>query len=218
VVRASVPDRIVIVKLEFEIDSGVWTSRFTARHPELVVEALNVMEIAGGNLLGDFDVHGLASDFTEELANFPDVVSVERSASAPDMSRYRVMFHMSPLFKLEQKYAVMARYPASSKGGIAKLELVGPLSRVRSLMRLLRARGSNPRIVSLAPESLHAPPSRLTPTQDTLFREALGSGYFDVPRRITLTQLAKKVSRSKSSVSHLLAVVEQKLARSASRV
>jgi predicted DNA binding protein len=214
-VSATASDRIVIVKLEFEIDRGVWASGFTRRHPELVVEALNVMAVSGGNLLGEFDVHGQTGDFTEEIAAFPDVISVERSASAPDVSRYRVMSRMSPVFRLEQRYAVMVRYPAVSQDGVVKLELVGPLSRLRALMRLLHANGSNPRLVSLAPESLHAPQTQLTPTQQTLFRLALGSGYFDVPRRITLTQLARKVSRSKSSVSHLLAVVERKLAESA---
>ena len=36
-----------------------------------------------------------------------------------------------------------------------------------------------------------------------------------MPRGITLTELAEKVSRSKSSVSHTLAIVERKLAETA---
>jgi predicted DNA binding protein len=52
----------------------------------------------------------------------------------------------------------------------------------------------------------------LTSIQRALFRQALALGYFEVPRRITLTQLAHKVSRNKSSVSTTLATVERKLA------
>jgi hypothetical protein len=213
--RDAAPNRIVIVKLEFETDSRVWTSGFTRRHPELVVEALNVMAIGRGNLVGEFDVHGERGDHSKDFAAFPDVISVDRLASAHGVGRYRIMSRMSPLYKFEQKYAILVRFPATSQDGVSKLELVGPHSRIRSLMSDLRATGGNPRLVSLAPESLHGHRLRLTPIQQTLFRQALGFGYLDVPRRITLTQLAKKVFRSKSSVSHLLAVVEQKLAKSA---
>jgi predicted DNA binding protein len=213
--RPSDPDRIVIVKLEFEIDSSVWASGFTRRHPELVLTALDVMAVTGDQLLAEYDVHGPSIDYTREIAAFPDVIGVERLAVGPGVGRYRIRSRASPMFKAERKYEILVRYPAASQNGVSKLELVGPLSRLRSLLRHLRATGRAPRLVSLAPDSFRSHRLLLTPTQRTLFRQALSAGYFEVPRRITLTQLAQKVSRSKSSVSQLLAVVEQKLAKSA---
>ncbi len=55
----------------------------------------------------------------------------------------------------------------------------------------------------------------MTAVQRAMFRQALERGYFDVPRRITLTQLARELSRSKSTVSMTLATVERKLAEAA---
>jgi predicted DNA binding protein len=43
----------------------------------------------------------------------------------------------------------------------------------------------------------------------------MAAGYFAVPRRITLTGLANKLGKSKSSLSEMLANIEKKLLESA---
>ncbi|HTT25710.1 MAG TPA: helix-turn-helix domain-containing protein, partial [Thermoplasmata archaeon] len=51
----------------------------------------------------------------------------------------------------------------------------------------------------------------LTPSQRTLLLQAVAAGYFDVPRRTSLTRLASRLAKSKSTVSEMLAIVEHKL-------
>jgi hypothetical protein len=204
-------DRVAIMKREFTIDPRVWVAGFTMRHPGLVVRALNIMAVAGGDLIGEFEVYGQEEDWTREIGAFPDVVEVERLARAGLLGRYRVRLRASPLFKLEMNLEVVVRLPTASKNGVASVELIARVSRLRALMRSLRDTGREPRLNSLAADAFPPLDRVLTPAQSAIFRTAHLLGYFDVPRRITLTQLAEKVSRSKSSVSEILAVAERKL-------
>ena len=45
----------------------------------------------------------------------------------------------------------------------------------------------------------------------------MAAGYFAVPRGITLTDLARRLDRSKSAVSEAIAIIERKLLESAMR-
>ncbi len=209
----------MVMKLEFRIESRVWLSRFTRRHPELVVQALSLMAAPNDTVLAEYDIIGPPQDWTKEIASFPDVVDVERLGVLPDLGRYRVRYLATQVFALHRKFELLIRYPASAQDGTGTNLLVGRRSHLRRLVSALRRAGNTPRLLSLDRYSLRSTSEprvvTLTPIQRALFRQALATGYFDVPRGITLTQLAEKVSRSKSSVSHTLAIVERKLAETA---
>ena len=57
----------------------------------------------------------------------------------------------------------------------------------------------------------------LTSRQRSIVEIALGEGYFDYPRRITLRQLAKKVGVSPSTISEVLRRAEKKILSTYSR-
>ncbi|MGI0054942.1 MAG: helix-turn-helix domain-containing protein [Thermoplasmata archaeon] len=59
--------------------------------------------------------------------------------------------------------------------------------------------------------SLARTPSTLTVRQEEILRRALAEGYFDVPRRISLTALAPKIGVAMSTLSVTLAVIEKKI-------
>jgi predicted DNA binding protein len=208
-------DRLAIIRLEFEIPHGVWLSRFTRKHPDLLVEVHNTMTVDPKQTLGDFEIYGPPTDWTREIAECPDVLRVERLDVFPDLGRYRVLFRQPIYLTIAHELAVLLSYPRITQGGIFTCETIAPTSQVRCLVAALRDSGCKARVVSLRRDSLRSCRPVFTPVQRDLFRQALASGYFEVPRRISLSGLAKKLSRSKSSVSETLAVVERKLAETA---
>jgi predicted DNA binding protein len=212
---ASLPrtsDRIAIMKLEVKVPQKDWVGEFTRRHPELIVVSLNILVVAGEDLLGEYEIYGPPVDWTSELARSPDVVEVESINVGPGLGRYRIRSRKTILLDLATKLELIARYPRTVKNGVLECEVIARLSQMRRLIEAAANYGIEPRVVSLRRDSLRFTHPNLTPVQDALFRQALAMGYFDVPRRITLTRLAERVSRTKSSVSTTLAVVERKLA------
>lgn len=209
-------DRIAIMRLELRMPPGVWYSGFTLRHTDLVVEVTSVAPVPGNNSLAEVEIYGPAVDWSKEIAEFPDVQEVHRLSLRPDLGRYSVRYCQTLIISIATELEILIRYPRTIENGILTCETIAPVSQLRKALAVLRELGTDPRITSLRRDALRSVRLTLTPSQGALFRQALALGYFEVPRRISLTQLAERVSRSKSSVSEKLAVVERKLAHSAS--
>jgi predicted DNA binding protein len=209
-------DRLAIVKIETEIPDGIWMFGFTQKHPDLLLEIHNILLVAGG-ALGDFEITGPPVDWRTEIAEFPDVIEVSRLDSPPDLGRYRVLFRETVLVPLMTDLQMLVRYPSVARDGTLTFETVDRISQIRRLVVALRDAGREVRLLSLRKEPLRSRLVDFTPTQREIFRQALAAGYFEVPRRISLTRLSEELSRSKSSVSEMLAAVEQKLAEAVGR-
>jgi predicted DNA binding protein len=205
------------MKLDVRIAHRVWLGDFSRRHPELLIECISLLALGAAGYLGEYEFFGSSRDWTDEIAEAHGIVEVERLDAAPNFGRYRIRFRQAVVATLAARYEVLIRYPRKLMNGILSVELVARLSRMRRLVAILAKGGLEPQLVSLGRASLRSAPLILTPVQRSLFRQALALGYFEVPRRITLTGLAGKVGRSKSSVSRTLAAVEQKLAQIAAR-
>jgi predicted DNA binding protein len=209
-------DRLAMVNIGVDVSDEAWPGKFTRLHPDLLIEVHNVFAVAGHNALGDFEIKGTTREWAREIEAYPDVVELGPLDVPPERGRYRIRFHETVLISLIVKLEIILRYPTSISNGMVTFETVDRVSRIRRLLAALRRSGYEPRLVSLRKEFLRSARPNLTRVQSELFREALASGYFHVPRRITLTQLAMKLSRSKSTVSEMLAIVEKKLAEAAS--
>lgn len=206
------------MKLEVDVPNSSWLGTLSRRHTDVVIDCINLVALPGGNFLGEFELFGSPKDCVKEIGHLDDVVEVEQLETHPGFARVRVRFRKSIVAALAAQYEVIVRYPRTIANGIISVEVVAGVSQMRNLVNALKKAGAKPRLVSLRNGTLRSVPLLLTPIQRSLFRQAFAQGYFDVPRRITLTDFAKRVSRSKSSVSRTLATVEQKLAEFASSV
>jgi predicted DNA binding protein len=218
-------DSVEIVKLEFDLPPGIWYADLSRQHPELIIDIIN-LAYRDSEALGEFEIYGPSWDWTSEIGGFPDVIEVEPLEVRSDSARYRVRFRQSSLSKVWKRLDFLARFPRTIRNGHVTSEAIAWRSRLPSIQEALSKLGAEPRFVSFRPvpyrEDPRSVPSAssgqkalmvtMTSVQHALFRKALAAGYFDVPRRITLTQLAKEVSRNKSSVSKTLHRVEWKLA------
>jgi HTH DNA binding domain len=208
-------DRLAIMKIVVKMPPGSWYTIFTQRHPELLVEVTNSIPVEVTNTLAEIEIYGPPLDWTSEIAGLPDVLEAERLSKQPEFGRYHVRYLTSQIIQLTTDLEVMVRYPRTLQNGTLTAETIARLSQLRQLVRALQTLRYDPHITSIRRDNLRSVRFTLTGPQRALFRQALGLGYFEVPRRISLGRLAERVSRSKSSVSEMLAVVERKLAHSA---
>ena len=181
-----------------------------------MIEAVNIVGLPCDETIGEYEVYGPAVDWTDEIAGCPNVLEVHALGAQPGPGRYRIRYRRSPFIATTAEDEVLVRYPLTIKGGLMECEVIAWRSTLRHFVDALADTGHEPHLVSLRRDSLRSVHIILTPIQRALFRQALALGYFDVPRRITLTRLAERVSRNKSSVSKTLANVERRLAEFAS--
>ncbi|MGI0054553.1 MAG: helix-turn-helix domain-containing protein [Thermoplasmata archaeon] len=170
------------------------------------------LEVGGGNTL--IEVRLISPDgvgWGEELGHLPRVQELECLDSTPGSETYRILIHGPSFIPLLKKLKLLRHFPFPIQNGIAAWTIVGPTSKVRALLTNLASSRAHFEVEAIHHQSLARPPSSLTPRQQEVLARALAEGYFDVPRRITLTQLAPRIGVAMSTLSVTLAVIEKKV-------
>ncbi len=187
-----------------------WLGQYTRRHPSTRVEVVDRLELDRGLTLFEIRVHGpTGRPVGEEIRALPGVRTVEPLFVGEGLEVCRVHFTGRTLIPLLRRFALLRQFPYSVLDGVARWTVVGPADKVRALRSALERETAGVEIESVADASVPAV-STLTPRQGELLRIALDEGYFEVPRRITLTRLAGRVGVAVSTLSVALAVIERK--------
>ena len=189
-----------------------WLGRFSTAHPDLHIEALHWAAIDERTSVLDYWIAGVpAGLWTQEIASNPDVRKVDPLAESGEGGLYRVVQQMNPVVHLYRRLQLPLRFPLVIRGGVITWEVMARNSELDSILAFFRKRKLDVAISSVRRELGTGQIPVLTPHQRVLLTAALRAGYFAVPRGVSLTELARKLGRSKSSVSEALAHIEQRL-------
>ncbi len=150
------------------------------------------------------------ADWGQEILSMPGVSAVERLAESRGSERLRVVHRHPPLLSLFREFQLMHRFPFPVEKGVATWVMAGPEARVRPFLSRLTKAIPGTRVESVRHDEGNQE-DVLTKRQREIFRRALDAGYFEVPRRTTLSDLARQMGMAISSLSEALAIVERKL-------
>jgi len=210
--------RFLVATLEIRLAQDHWLGRFSAAHPEVTLEARHRAGLGRGTSVLDYWIQGVPfGRWTREIAASKDVRRVEPLAESGDGGIYRVVQRTNPIVPVYRRLALPVQFPLRIQAGKIRWELSAKRSSFEKVLEFLRGRKLDFKITSIRQGFSEGGSAELTPMQRTLLQEALSSGYFAVPRRVTLTELAERLGRSKSSVSESLAIIERKLIETALR-
>ena len=103
--------------------------------------------------------------------------------------------------------------PYEIRDGKVKVTLLGSAKQVRNFIKPLEDAGVRYRVVSFtdAQFSPHSPLNRLTEKQRRALITAYTLGYYDVPKKIGLVQLAERLDRAHSTLDVQLRRAERRL-------
>jgi len=205
-------DRLVIATLQIRLAQDHWLGRFSAAHPEVQIRALHWAAIDDATSVLDYWIAGLpGGTWTREIARNRDVSKVEALAETGEGGLYRVVQRMNPVVHLYRRLRLPLRFPMAVGAGVIAWEVMCKKSELDAILEFFRERKLTVAVSSVRRGLFGNQPPILTPRQRELLSEAIRSGYFAVPRRITLTDLAKRLGRSKSSISESLAHIERRI-------
>ena len=211
-------DRVLLATLRIHIPKGLWTGPFTASHPDLTVETLNRSDVSKDVSVSDYWISGQPPGvWAREIKGYPDVLKVDSLAEVGEGSLYRITYRNPPIIYLYRELGLPIQFPLRMQGGFIRWEVVARRSEFERVLKHARDTDPNMRVVSIRRGPLRSHLPLLTDSQHELLSRAMAAGYFAVPREITLTDLAKRLNRSKSAVSEAIAIIEKKLLESALR-
>jgi HTH DNA binding domain len=212
------PDRLFLATLRIRMPRNLWTGPFSSAHPELQIDVLNRVEVTYNVSVSDHWISGGPPGiWANEIAKYPDVVSVEPFAEVGEGSLYRIKYENPPIIDLYRRLGLPLRFPLRMQAGYLGWEIAARYSEFQAILKHARAADPEARIISIRRGPLRSHLPLLSEAQRQLLTDAMVAGYFAVPRGITLTALARKLNRSKSGISEAIALIEKKLLEAALR-
>jgi len=216
--RAAEPDRLLLASATLRVPDATWLGPFSRRHPGAEIAILGYSEIGPRTVVADLWIGGRpAGVWAREIAASPDVRAAESLAEVGDGSLYRVRFRTPPIVFLYRRLEVPLPAPIHLRAGRVRWEIVARDREFGQILRFARRVDPGVRVKWTRTPVLRDHLPLLSPGQRSLLAAAIAAGYFAVPRRIRLTELARQTNRSKAAVSEALARIERKLLESAVR-
>lgn len=206
---------VLVASCRFRIPETNWVGPFTRRHPTLRIEYLSITEIDRDTSVADCWISGrVPGAWTQELSEIDQIHRVEALAQVGGGCVYRITFENPPIVYLYRGLGIPLPLPIWAQAGYVRWEIVARLPEYRRLIEFGRALDPNFRLVAVrrGPILGHLP--SLSPVQQKVLATAMAAGYFEVPRRVSLGELARRLRRSRTALSETIALIEEKLLES----
>ena len=203
---------VSICRLHVPLPESTWIAKFSRTYPEVEIEVLSRLDLGRTRSLTEIRLHSDGTNLpADELRGLSQVDEVEELEGGPTEVHLRVIHRTSEFVPIFRDLRLMRRFPFSIRAGAASWVVVASKARLQQLLSRLRERVPSATLESVRHADTAGPFGLLTPRQGDLLRRAMAAGYFEVPRKITLTALAERFDLAPSSLSEALAIVEKKL-------
>jgi predicted DNA binding protein len=195
------------------LPSGSWLRLASQRDPLARIEVLDRLPLSSPLVLTDARIHSLMSHKTwlRWIRTCPPVVAVDYYWESPTTGIYRVTHRRQTFDRAFQRFRVPRRFPSWVERGHATWIVSGSKEQINLLVKELQKVLPEVSVESLRQGLLDYAPPVLTEKQRGLVAQALLAGYFDVPKRISLTDLATHLQMAKGNLSRDLGIAERKL-------
>lgn len=198
-------------KLSVRLPEDAWIGRLSRAHPGARFRVLAAMPVDGG---GTGLVELTADDpeaIVTEMEAFDGIESVDWQESSSETTI--VQFHTTQPFLLLSARAagLPLRPPIDITDGVAVVWATGSPDRLSDFADQLESFGMSFEVDRVTPQVDTA--SLLTERQREVVAEAVERGYYDTPRRCTLTELADALGIAQSTCSETLHRAEGTIVR-----
>ncbi len=201
------------LRVPIPAEYGCVFGNLSLREPRPKVQVMAVMILEGDQMVEDVRVGGSGSrsDPFPLLDGSRHTQKLELLGSTPGSTVYRSSGKICPVISVFRKLGLLPNYPFSIENGAYNILVTGTHDQIRDLYSALREILPATTITGIHHMAIDGKEALLTPHQFEVFRVAMSSGYWDIPRRTNLTALAHLLNRAKSTLSETLAQIESKL-------
>lgn len=202
----------LVCRLRVPLPEEAWIRKFSVTHPEITIEILGHLTSGRGEATVALSLRGERGDqMRADIEGISGVREVEVVVTHAGSTEYRVVHTTPSLLPNLASLHLMPRFPFVIRAGQAIWVVAASEDRIRELYAHLKASSPGVLIESLRHPHESGDLGLLTPRQRAIFDRAMAEGYFEVPRRVTLTELATALGVAKSTLSESLATIERKI-------
>lgn len=201
---------VVQVKLEFELPADKCIARLSRQHPDVVFKNMSMLPVPRemGNTL--IEVNGTrARALLDDLDGDPNVESFKIVLESPDQVLVNMRVADPVVLKLISAHHLLIDFPLVFENGKGSMTLIGERKDVDALLDEMARRGIPVTLKSIGGSK---PSEILTEKQKEVLVKAIKAGFFEVPRRVSLSSLASEFDVSPTALSEMMRRLSKKLA------
>jgi predicted DNA binding protein len=169
------------------------------------------LEKSIGNSLIEI-LHYNIDSIIEEIKAHPSVFELNVIEKEENKVKFNVKTKDPYLLYAIIKCGVLVNFPVRVEDGYAYWRLISSRDRIDQLLTLFEKKNINFELlrIGLSPYIIEDNESKLTYDENKILDKAISSGFFEIPRKISLEELANELGKSKSALSVMLRKIIKK--------
>ncbi len=212
---------VVSAKLKITLPRENWIGSVSVSFPDVAFEILSLLpaeanqeERTKGQLIQNALIRITSIEWPKVLdliRSHPSVLTLHMWEKSPEKISLAIKSIDVILLKTLIQGECILKYPILVKKGQSTWNLIAPRIKIDRLLELFDEMGIIYILASI--EGYDVPLNRivLSKRQQEVMEAALGLGYYEIPRRINLTDLSQKLKLAKSSLSNILRRISKHL-------
>ncbi len=208
-------DKLSLARIKIKFPEEIWISHifhaFKDVHMEIFYFLPFDLEKSIGNAVVEIK-HYKIKNIIDEIERHPSVHAFDILEQDETRVKFNVKTEDPFLLYAVIKCGVLIDFPVRVKEGYAYWKLISNRTKIIDLLKVFDQKGIKYDLLRIgnAPYDLTATENQLNLEEETTLNKAIETGFFEIPRRISLEELANQLGKSKSSLSVMLRKIIKK--------
>lgn len=208
-------DRPSLARVKIKFPSDIWISEIFKKFRDIRMEILYFLpydlEKSIGNAIIEIMHHDLDS-ILQEIKNHGSVFEFSELERKENKVKFNVKTRDPYLLYALIKCGVLVDFPVRVREGYAFWRLISTRSRIDQLLTVFEKKNIEFELLRIgnSPYNIDDEKYRLNLDEEDVLTKAIETGFFDVPRKISLEDLARDLGKSKSALSVILRKIIKK--------
>ena len=204
-----------LARIKIKFPEQIWISEIFRNYPDIKMEISHFLpydlEKSIGNSLIEI-LHYDIDSIIEEIKNHPSVFELSILEKEENKVKFNVKTKDPYLLYAIIKCGVLVDFPVRVEEGYAYWRLISSRDRIDQLLTLFEERDISFDLlrIGVSPYTIDDDKSKLTFDESNILDKAISSGFFEIPRKISLEELANELGKSKSALSVMLRKIIKK--------
>ncbi|MHA1803879.1 MAG: helix-turn-helix domain-containing protein [Promethearchaeota archaeon] len=199
-------DKLSLARIKIRFPEEIWISQvfkeFKDVHMEIFYFLPYDLEKSIGNAVVEIK-HFKIDGIIEKIKSHPSVHAFDILEREENRVRFNVKTRDPFLLYAVIKCGVLIDFPVRVKENHAYWKLIAQRTRIMDLLHVFDEKNIEYELLRIgnAPSQSTEEKNRLNAEEEYILKTAIETGFFEIPRRISLEDLARKLNKSKSSLS-----------------
>jgi len=203
------PKKTSLARIKIKMPETLWISEIFNKFQDLKIEILNFLPYDFENSIGNSIIeisHFKMDEIIDFIKNHPSVLDF----SILEKEKYRIRLNVKTkdpyLLYAVIKCGVLIDFPVRVREGNVYWKLISSRKNIDELLEVFEEKNIKFDLLRIgnSPYDLEKDTFKLTYEESKILEMAIELGFFEIPRKISLEDLANRLGRSKSSLSVIL--------------